>query len=551
MTEASRTIAGYPDAVLIGQGGFGVVYRATDHAHGREVAVKVLHGVLDDTQRRRFDRERKAMGALGGHPNVIAVHDSGYVESGDGYIVMEYAPGGSYGDRIRRNGPLAWPEALEVIVAVASAVEAAHRSGVLHRDIKPDNILIDRFGTPKLTDFGIAALAGSATNTTSTTATLAHAAPEILDGRPSSAASDVYALASTFHNLILGRPPFFRPGDEGNAAMIARILTEAPPDLTTVGVPASVAEVANQSLAKGSQDRPASAGDLSRALAAAAQGHHTADSSALIATTEPLRAPPETAGPKAHVDSGGPTRAVSAAMPPGPSRATASGGPSPGPGSQPTGRTPRSGAGIGLAVVALVAVAALVVLAGMGAVLFARSSPTPSSATAPVTAGATGVPTAPGDLGDVTLGAEVVASDTAPDISDGCGGVISFGPENLVDGNPATAWRLPGGGVGETVVVRFDGSFPISEVGLVPGWAQIEPCDGTSRFEQNRRIETVRWTVGEQTLVQELDPDRPELQTVTLEQPVQSPQVTLEILATTADNGSDYTAISDIRILGR
>ncbi|MDH4078036.1 MAG: protein kinase [Acidimicrobiia bacterium] len=272
MAGRTRDIAGYRDAELIGQGGFAAVYKAADAAHGREVAIKVREGALGDTERRRFDRERQTMGRLGSHPNIIPVYESGYTESGEGYIVMQLATGGSLGARLRSAGPLPWPEAVEIMAAVAGAAQAAHDSGVLHRDIKPDNILIDQYGNPKLSDFGIAAVANNATATMSTTATLAHAAPELLQGQQIGPGVDIYALGSTLFNLITGLPPFIRPDDEGVTPMITRALTEAPPDLRPQGVPDPVARIIEQSLAKDPAQRQPTAHAMAAQLKAAATG---------------------------------------------------------------------------------------------------------------------------------------------------------------------------------------------------------------------------------------------------------------------------------------
>ncbi|MGF1600197.1 MAG: serine/threonine-protein kinase [Acidimicrobiales bacterium] len=270
MADQARDIGRFRNATLIGQGGFGSVYRATDAEHGRDVAIKVLQGILGDTERRRFDRERQTMGRLGAHPNIMPVHESGYTAQGEGYLVMELAPHGSLAQRLQREGPLPWPEAVAVMVDIARATQAAHDQGVLHRDIKPDNILIDAYRNPRLTDFGIAAVASNATATTSTTATIAHAAPEVLEGWPPTPAIDIYALGSTFYNLVLGRPPFQEPGDHGVSAMIARTMTALPPDLRPFGVPDRVATVAERALAKDSAARQPSAAHLADELAAAA-----------------------------------------------------------------------------------------------------------------------------------------------------------------------------------------------------------------------------------------------------------------------------------------
>ena len=269
MATSKRTIARYTDAELIGQGGFGSVYRAIDAEHGRVVAIKVLMGTLGETERRRFDRERQTMGLLGAHPNIVPIHESGYTEQGEGYLVMEFANGGSLRDRLESETRIPWAEAVSIMGPIAAATQVAHDHGVLHRDIKPDNILIDQFANPKLTDFGIAAVASNATATTSTTATLAHAAPEILQGQAATEAVDIYAIGSTLYNLITGFPPFLRPGDEGVTPMITRALTAPPPDLRHYGVPDAVAVVAEQALAKAPEARQATAGQLSTELVAA------------------------------------------------------------------------------------------------------------------------------------------------------------------------------------------------------------------------------------------------------------------------------------------
>ena len=263
-----RKIGRFADAELIGRGGFGSVYRAEDVEHGRQVAVKVLQGTLGETERRRFDRERQTMGRLGSHPNIMPVHESGYTEEGEGYIVMELATG-SLRDRLDAERQLSWQDAVPVAIAIAGAAQAAHDQGVLHRDIKPDNILIDTYGNPRLTDFGIASVASNQTATTSTSATLAHAAPELLEGRPSTEAVDVYAIGSTLYHLILGHPPFSRTDDSSVTALITRTLTEAPPDLAPYGVPAAIASVMARAVAKNPADRQASAAQVAAELSQA------------------------------------------------------------------------------------------------------------------------------------------------------------------------------------------------------------------------------------------------------------------------------------------
>lgn len=266
---AAIDVPGFAGGELLGRGGFGSVFRAADERHGRDVAIKILDGSLGPDERRRFDRERSSMGQLGAHPNVLPVYDSGYTDDGRAYLVMEYAPGDSLRRQIEQTGPLPWVEAVAIMSRVARGVAAAHDADILHRDIKPDNILIDAYGNPKLADFGIATVMSGATTTKGASATLAHAAPELLEGLPASPAMDIYALGSTTHALISGMPPFVRPTDDMAAPMLRRILSEPPPDLRAAGVPGAVADEIERALEKEPASRHESAGAFANALDAA------------------------------------------------------------------------------------------------------------------------------------------------------------------------------------------------------------------------------------------------------------------------------------------
>jgi serine/threonine-protein kinase PknK len=150
-------IPGYHVLAEIGHGGFAVVYRAHDHRFYRSVAIKVLRGPLDAASRKRFERERRAMGTLSRHPHCVTVYDSGFTSDDRPYLVMEDMSGGSLRQRIR-DGPMPWPEVVAIGVKLAGALHAAHEAGVLHRDIKPENVLCSAYGEPKIADFGIARL---------------------------------------------------------------------------------------------------------------------------------------------------------------------------------------------------------------------------------------------------------------------------------------------------------------------------------------------------------------------------------------------------------
>ena len=175
-------IPGYVDVEVLAEGGFGIVYRAWHPTFERSVAIKVLPADTDEDTA-RFERECAAVGSLSGHPNIVTVYDTGITSDGRRFIVMEFLPGGSLADRLARSGPITFEEVLEVGVKLAGATESAHRAGILHGDIKPENVLLSGFAEPKLADFGIARIRGRPDHADEVlSATIAHAAPEVLEG---------------------------------------------------------------------------------------------------------------------------------------------------------------------------------------------------------------------------------------------------------------------------------------------------------------------------------------------------------------------------------
>ncbi len=208
---------------VIGRGGMSVVYRAKHSRLGMAVALKVLAPELsaDDTFRERFLREAQ-MAAAVDHPNVIPIHDMG-VHDSSLYIVMRYVAGGDLKTLLAKAGPLDPVQAIALLMPAALALDAAHTHGLIHRDVKPANILLQRSGGGDvdhvyLTDFGIAKSASSTTRLTSTGAfigTIEYMAPEQMDGRDISARTDVYALGATFYECVTGRVPYQRELSEG------------------------------------------------------------------------------------------------------------------------------------------------------------------------------------------------------------------------------------------------------------------------------------------------------------------------------------------------
>ena len=260
MGQVPPLIDGLADLVEIGRGGFGTVYRARQVELGRPVAVKVLTDVRGDSDAyARFARECQALGALGGHPNIATVFGCGLTDDGSGYLSMELLPGGSLADKVAV-GPSSWQSVATWGVQLAGALETAHRAGITHRDMKPENVLFDGLGSPKLVDFGIASVPGAyRTATGAVTLTLAHAAPEVVAGRRGGVSADIYALASTLYAAVAGHAAFVAEADETMVPMLARIASAPVPDLRPTGVPDAVCSAIERGMAKDPGDRPVSA----------------------------------------------------------------------------------------------------------------------------------------------------------------------------------------------------------------------------------------------------------------------------------------------------
>ncbi|MEE2031897.1 protein kinase domain-containing protein [Rhodococcus chondri] len=273
-TVSSLAVAGFTDAEQIGRGGFGVVYRCRQDSLDRTVAVKVLSASLDPDNLERFLREQRAMGRLSGHPHIVTVLQSGTTDTGLPYLVMHYHPHDSLEVRIRRHGPLPWPEAVSIAIKVAGALETAHRSGVLHRDVKPGNILITEYGEPQLTDFGIARIAdGFQTSSDVITGSPAFTAPEILRGKNPTAAADVYGLAATLFCSITGHAAYERQEGERMVAQFLRITSQPVPDLRGEGIPDDVCKAMEQGMATDPSDRPQSAAEFGEMLRRIERAH--------------------------------------------------------------------------------------------------------------------------------------------------------------------------------------------------------------------------------------------------------------------------------------
>ena len=257
---AELVAAGFVHPEEIGSGGFGVVYRCNQRALDRIVAVKVLTADLEPDNLERFVREQVAMGKLSGHPHIVSIFQVGTTADGRPYIVMQYHPHDSLEAKIHDNGPVGWADAVHIGVKLAGALETAHRREILHRDVKPANILLTEYGEPQLTDFGIArVIGGFETADGAVMGSPAYTAPEVLLGEQPDVTSDVYSLASTLFCAGTGHAVFERRKGEQMVAQFLRITRHPIPNLRDCGLPADVCVVIEQAMSRNAQDRPATA----------------------------------------------------------------------------------------------------------------------------------------------------------------------------------------------------------------------------------------------------------------------------------------------------
>ncbi len=263
MSAAKRTLGGrYEIEDTLGEGGMATVYRAIDTVLGRPVAVKVLapRYANDATFVERFRREAQSAAAMN-HPNIVNVFDTGS-DDGTHYIVMELVEGRTLRD-VLADGPLLPERAAEIAEAVASALAFAHERGIVHRDVKPGNIMITPSGDVKVMDFGIArATAGeSLTQTATVLGTATYLSPEQAQGETVDARSDLYSLGVVLYEILTGRPPF---EGESPVAVAYKHVREEPvrPSLLNRDVSEPLERIVLKAMAKNPENRYSSAADL-------------------------------------------------------------------------------------------------------------------------------------------------------------------------------------------------------------------------------------------------------------------------------------------------
>ncbi len=262
-------------------GGMGEVWEATDHVIGRTVAIKILKDEYmgDPGFLERFRAEARHA-ALVNHEGIASVFDYGE-ENGSAFLVMELVPGEALSTILERDGSLSTDKTLDIVAQTSAALQAAHAAGLVHRDIKPGNLLITPDGRVKITDFGIARIADQVplTATGQVMGTVQYLSPEQASGHPASPATDIYSLGIVAYECLAGKRPF--TGESQVAIAMAQINEQPPPLPATVAVP--VQNLVMAMIAKKPEERPASAAAVARAATALRRGDVAAAAAAVPA----------------------------------------------------------------------------------------------------------------------------------------------------------------------------------------------------------------------------------------------------------------------------
>src|SRR5438445_3065868 len=266
-------LGGYLIEEPLGRGGMSVVYRAEHVRLGRSAALKLLvPGVGEADFAGRFLRESQLAASLD-HPNIVPIYDAGE-EDGLLYIAMACVDGSDLKSLIAEDGKLPVRRALRIVGQIGSALDAAHARGLVHRDVKPANILVGAEDRAYLSDFGVVKelASGGTTRTGSFVGTIEYCAPEQIEGKPVDARADEYALACVLYECLTGTPPFHRPSE---VAVLNAHLHATPPRLTKAapGLPSELEHVISKALSKSPLDRYATPGDLIAAARTAAAEH--------------------------------------------------------------------------------------------------------------------------------------------------------------------------------------------------------------------------------------------------------------------------------------
>lgn len=535
MSSIGRTQLGkYLIVREVGRGGMAVVYEGFDPVLKRRVAIKVLapHLTWDQEFVKRFLHEAQTAAQMN-HPNIVQIYDIGQ-EADLYYLVMEYLSGVSLRDLIRERGRMSYTQVVDILHQLASALDYANGQGVVHRDVKPANVMITPEGKAKLTDFGIAK-AASQTRLTATGIVLGtpeYMAPEQVAQGEFTSATDRYALAVVAYEMLSGHVPFQA---DTTVTLFYRIVHEPPPPLRVwlPDLPNEVDNVLARALAKDPKARYPTA----RAFVAALES--------ALADQEVERQETRTAVLEA------PRHSASKPVLPRPAR-------------RPLSQWAWTAVGLGLVVLLLLAIALFreVPVTPLPTLL---PAPVANRAIAPTSSMLSNTPfgptsrpaTAPHPEALWLGNALVTASSSAPGFQDACGNPTSYEPRQAVDGDITTTWRSAENQVDEQWI-RIDLGYTasIERVGITPGYNKVDPCDGTPRCRQNRRLREIALVFSDGTrLAHHFDDNGCDMVYIPVHG-ITASWLRIEVLSTYAPesvNGRpprNFVAISEIEIVG-
>lgn len=256
---ADLGIDGLVDVSVVGSGGSSTVYRARQDLLDRDVAVKVVHAAWSIETRERFDHERQVMGRLSGHAAIVPIFETGITNRGEPYLLMPFYEQGSLFRLMKDQGPLPWREATFILETLAQTLADAHREGVVHRDVKPGNVLLTRHLQPRLSDFGIALPTGLSTAGSAVAYTPSYSPPEAFVGGVAEPTIDVYSLGATLWALLAGRAPFTERGETIDAAAVIERSTSTDVGSPNGSTPEPLLGLLNRAMDKEPRRRPADA----------------------------------------------------------------------------------------------------------------------------------------------------------------------------------------------------------------------------------------------------------------------------------------------------
>jgi serine/threonine protein kinase len=526
------------DSVL-GQGGMGTVYRAVHEGLQREVALKVLaeNFAQDPTFRRRFVRESQLSASID-HPNIVPVYDAGEL-NGKLYLVTKLIVGSTLKELVVQTGPLHPRRTVAILSQIASALDTSHDSGLIHRDVKPQNILVQKSSKGEhrafLTDFGLTKHSESSSGITETgtfLGTVDYAAPEQIAGEAIDGRTDLYALACVAYELLSGKVPYDKGSDMAN---LFAHQSEVPPPLAgdALGLSESVDLVIQKAMSLRKADRHPTCTDFVDAL------------------NKTLQTSPETLPGPSPLELGAQRTLPPVYSPPIAGGLSANTTPLPQPNyalAQPPPAPKRSWVGpiVGLVVL---------LLAGAAALGFFLLQSNDSNTSNPTTGGAAQEDPELG-AGDFNTSGpatnvrpdSIEASGTAPPGIDSSGASITYEADNVLDGVDSTAWRTAGSGKGTRLVLSFGSPVLVTRIGLIPGYAKIDPNDFTDRFFENRRVLAVDYIFSDGTVKAQNFTEIPQMQTTSVNEVTE--EIEILIAATSPHGGRNFTAISEVQVEG-